>query len=66
MTDSRCAAPRGSPTLRMWPLPSRSVAMIGCSSRGTWSPREAISPDTESTRNGRSSVLVSSTEPTGS
>ena len=66
MTDSRCTAPRGSRTLRMRPLPSRSVATIGCSMRGTASPREASSPETESTRNGRSSVLVSSTEPTGS
>jgi hypothetical protein len=66
MTDSRWTAPRGSRTARIAPLPSRSVATIGCSSRGTDSPREASSPDTESTRNGRSSVLVSSTEPTGS
>ncbi len=66
MTDSRCGAPRGSRTLRIRPLPSRSVAMIGCSSRVTPSPREASSPLTESTRNGRSSVLVSSTEPSGS
>ncbi len=66
MTDSRCAAPRGSRTARMRPAPSRSVAMIGCSMRDTAIPREASSPETESTRNGRSSVLVSSTDPTGS
>jgi hypothetical protein len=66
MTDSRCTAPRGSRTLRIRPLPSRSVAMIGCSIRAIWIPREDRSPETESTRNGRSSVFVSSTEPTGS
>ena len=41
MTDSRCVAPRGSRTARMRPLPSRSVATIGCSMRGTCDPARA-------------------------
>ena len=66
MTDSRCAASRARPTAVIAPVPSRWTPITGCSSRVTSMPRCSSSPETESTRNGQSSVLVSSTEPSGS
>ena len=66
MTDSRCAASRARPTAVIRPSPSRSTPITGCSSRATSSRCDSSAPDTESTRNGQSSVLVSTTEPSGS
>ena len=65
MIDSRCTALRAWVTDAIRPS-SRAMPMIGCTSRATCSPREASAALTESTRNGQSSVLVSSTEPSGS
>ena len=63
MTDSRREASRGCTTSLMAPSLARSTPTIGCSTR--WMPRPwARSPAlTESTRNGQSSVFVSTTEP---
>ena len=41
---------------------SRSTVKIGCTTRRTSRPRSASSPITESTRNGMSSLTISSTE----
>src|SRR3954452_17361844 len=62
MTDSAVAS-RGWRTATIRPPPSRSVPMIGCTTRAIARPRAASSALTESTRNGRSSVFVSSTAP---
>ncbi len=66
MTDSVVGAPLGCRMRAMPPLGSRSVPTIGCSSRTMARPRDCSSALTESTRNGRSSVFVSTTEPAGS
>ena len=66
MTDSVAGAPLGCRMRVMPPSGARSVPTIGCSTRTIPSPRACSSALTESTRNGRSSVLVSSTEPAGS
>ncbi len=65
MTDSRWTALRACDTLSTRPS-SREIPMIGCTSRATCSPRASSAALTESTRNGQSSQLVSSTEPSGS
>ena len=58
MTDSRWIALRACETLEMCPS-SREIPMIGCTSRATCSPRRSSAALTLSTRNGQSSVLVS-------
>ena len=63
MTDSRRDASRGCSTASIAPSASRSTPTIGCSTRWTASPRARSSALTESTRNGQSSVFVSTTEP---
>ena len=65
MTDSRRSALRAPVTWWMRPS-SRLTPKIGCTSRATRSPRCSSAALTESTRNGQSSLLVSSTEPSGS
>ena len=65
MTDSRRIALRAPVTVSILPS-SRETPMIGCTSRATRSPRRSSAALTESTRNGQSSLLVSSTEPSGS
>ena len=65
MTDSRWTALRACETLVIRPS-SREIPMIGCTSRTTCSPRRSSAALTLSTRNGQSSELVSSTEPSGS
>ncbi len=66
MSDSRRAASRGWRMAAIRPLGARSTPMIGWRSRTTHRPRASTSAVTESTRNGQSSELVSSTEPSGS
>ena len=63
MIDSRRVASRGCRTASIAPSASRSTPTIGCSTRWMPSPRARSSALTESTRNGQSSVLVSTTEP---
>ena len=65
MTDSRWTALRAWLTLVIRPS-SRAIPMIGCTSRATCSPRFSSAALTESTMKGQSSLLVSSTEPSGS
>ena len=65
MTDSRWTALRACETAVICPS-SREMPMIGCTSRTTCSPRACSAALTESTRNGQSSELVSSTLPSGS
>ena len=65
MTDSRCTALRACETEVIFPS-SREIPMIGCTSRTICSPRDSSAALTESTRNGQSSQLVSSTLPSGS
>ena len=64
ITDSRWLASRPDITRSMRPSSSRIVPTTGCSSRRTPSPRASSSSCTESTRNGESSVFVSTTVPT--
>src|SRR4051812_28158979 len=63
MIDSRRDASRGCRTAAMAPSASRSTPTIGWSTRWMPSPRSRRAALTESTRNGQSSVLVSTTEP---
>ena len=46
----------------MPPAPSRSTVKTGCATKRTSSPRSASSASTESTRNGMSSLTISSTD----
>jgi hypothetical protein len=63
MTDSRRVASRGCRTASIAPSASRSTPTIGCSTRRIPIPRPRSAALTESTRNGQSSVFVSTTEP---
>ena len=63
MTDSRREASRGCRIAAIVPFRSRSTPTIGCSTRWMPRPRERSEALTESTRNGQSSVFVSTTEP---
>ena len=71
----RCSSPggrrssavaRSSDRLAAGPARSRLVLKIGCCSNPICSPRACTSPSTESTRNGMSSLRISSTVDAGS
>ena len=65
MTDSVAGASPGCATAVIAPEAARRTPTIGCGLRTTRRPRASSSSLTESTRNGTSGVLVSTTEPAG-
>ena len=64
MTDSRSGDSRAWRTWTIRPSPSRSVPITGWTTRRISRPRALSSSETESTRNGESTVFVSTTDPT--